>query len=219
MPGNTYQPIQVWTENIWVFFGITVLISLSGVMTPGPVFAATIAKGYKDEKAGIKIALGHGLVEFPLMALIVLSLGYVFEDSRVQLAIGLIGGVLLIFLGLMMIKSRKLTEDGPNTHLNYSSFITGALTTSANPYFFLWWATVGSLLIMKFTGFGVAGLGAMVIVHWLCDLVWLSFVSILVYRTHSLWGRKFQEGIFIGCSLLLVGFGGWFLVSGIKLVV
>mgnify|MGYP001619190421 CR=1 FL=1 len=52
-------------------------------------------------------------------------------------------------------------------------------------------------------------------VHWLCDVVWLSLVSILVYKTQSLWGRKFQEGLFIACSLLLIGFGIWFLVSAI----
>jgi len=211
MPGDTYQPIQVWTENIWVFFGITVLISLSGVMTPGPVFAATIAKGYKDEKAGIKIALGHGLVEFPLMALIVLSLGYVFEDSRVQLAIGLIGGVLLIFLGLMMIKSRKLTEDGPNTHLNYSSFITGALTTSANPYFFLWWATVGALLITNAEEFGAIVVVIFAVVHWSCDLAWYSFTSFAVFRTKHLWTPLVHEIVFFVCGAFMVVFGIWFI--------
>jgi len=70
--------------------------------------------------------------------------------------------------------------------------------------------------VMKFLDFGAMGLALLIIVHWLCDLVWFSFVSILVYRTHSLWGKKFQEWLFIGCSLLLIGFGCWFLVSGIK---
>ena len=83
----------------------------------------------------------------------------------------------------------------------------------------LWWATIGSLLIMRFLDFGITGLIVFIIVHWLGDLVWHSFVSVLVYRTKSLWGEKFQEWLFIACALLLAGFGIWFMVSGIQSVV
>ena len=72
---------------------------------------------------------------------------------------------------------------------------------------------------MKFLDFGTSGLILLIVVHWLFDLVWFSFISVLVYRTHSLWGKKVHEGIFIGCSLLLIGFGGWYMISGIQLVV
>src|SRR5512137_2654339 len=107
MWASGYEGVQEFT-NIWVFFASAIFISLTGVMTPGPVFAAAVAKGYKDERAGIKIALGHGLVEFPLMALIVVSLDYIFENDLVKLGIGLIGGTLLLFLGASMIRSRKM---------------------------------------------------------------------------------------------------------------
>ncbi len=133
-----HQSVEPLTDNVWVFFGMTVVISLSGVMTPGPVFAATIAKGYNDMRAGVKIALGHGLVEFPLMALIAFSLGYVFENDSVKLAIGLIGGALMVYLGVNMIRSRGSIVEGEKEYIPYGSFTTGALTTSANPYFFIW---------------------------------------------------------------------------------
>ena len=71
---------------------------------------------------------------------------------------------------------------------------------------------------MRFLDFGTVGLIIFIVVHWLCDLLWLSFVSVTVYKTHSLWGRKFQEWVFIACSLLLIGFGVWFMVSGIQKV-
>ncbi|MCJ7488695.1 MAG: LysE family transporter, partial [Thermoplasmata archaeon] len=100
------------TDNIWIFFGIAILISFSGVMMPGPVFAAAVAKGYENEKAGIKVAIGHGIVEFPLMVLIILSVGYVFTDDRVMALIGLVGGGLLVFLGASMFRSRKMTIHG-----------------------------------------------------------------------------------------------------------
>ena len=74
------------------------------------------------------------------------------------------------------------------------------------------------MLVMRFVDFGAVGLVAFIFAHWLCDLVWLSFVSVLVYRTHGLWGQRLQEWVFIACSLLLVGFGGWFIVSGLQAV-
>jgi threonine/homoserine/homoserine lactone efflux protein len=75
------------------------------------------------------------------------------------------------------------------------------------------------MLVMRMTPFGAAGLVAFIIVHWLCDLVWLSFVSVAVYKSHALWGQRFQEWVFIASSLILAGFGLWFMVSGIQGVV
>jgi len=49
-------------------------------------------------------------------------------------------------------------------------------------------------------------------------LIWLSIVSAVVYKTHRLWAPTFQTAIFTLCSLLLVGFGGWFMVSGLQAV-
>jgi threonine/homoserine/homoserine lactone efflux protein len=202
--------VEELTQNIWIFFGIAVVISLSGVMTPGPVFAAAVAKGYKDQGAGIKIALGHGLVEFPLMALIILSLGYVFQNSAVKLGIGLIGGFLLVFLGLMMVRSRKKIAEGEKEYIPYNSITTGVLTTSANPYFFLWWATVGALLISNAQEFGSIVVVAFAVVHWSCDLAWYSFTSFAVFKTKHLWTPLVHEIVFGACGVLMIAFGIYF---------
>ena len=202
-----------FVESIWVFFGIAIIISLSGVMTPGPVFAAAVAKGYKDKRAGIKIALGHGLVEFPLMALIVLSLGYVFENSAVKLAIGLVGGALLLFLGWRMIQSRREIAQGGKEYIPYDSITAGALTTSANPYFFLWWATVGAFLILNAQEFGAIVVVIFAIVHWSCDLAWYTFTSYAVFRTKHLWTPTVHEIVFGGCGVLMIVFGIYFILG------
>lgn len=207
------------TDNIWVFFGMAVVISLSGVMTPGPVFAATIAKGYTDKKAGIKIALGHGLVEFPLMALIVFSLGYVFENENVKIAIGLVGGILLVYLGVNMIVSRKEVAEGKKEYIPYDSFTAGALTTSANPYFFIWWATIGALLIFSAEEFGAIVVVIFAVVHWSCDLAWYTFTAFAVFKTKHLWTPFVHEVVFGVCGVLLVAFGiyfvGWPLIESV----
>jgi threonine/homoserine/homoserine lactone efflux protein len=186
-------------------------------MMPGPMFAVTVAKSYRSPWAGIRISLGHAVVEVPLILLIYFGFARFFEDNTVQLVLNLLGGAMIIWMGIAMFRARtEVVQKGNDSP--YSTLVAGIITTGFNPYFLLWWATIGIMLVMNFMGFGIGGLALLIIVHWLCDLVWLSFVSILVYRTHSLWGLKFQEWLFITISLLLIGFGGWFLISGIRLV-
>ena len=195
-----------------------VVISLSGVMMPGPMFAMALAKSYRSPWAGTQIALGHAVIEVPLILLIYFGFARFFQDTIVQLVLSILGGGMIIWLGVSMFRARaEVVQSGKD--LPYNAFTAGIITSALNLFFLMWWATIGSMLIMKFLDFGTTGLIAFITVHWLCDLVWLSFISILIYRTHTLWGKKFQEWLFIACSLLLVGFGGWFLVSGIKLVV
>ena len=187
-------------------------------MMPGPMFAVTLAKSYKSPLAGTRISLGHAVIEVPLILLIYFGFAPFFQNTIVQLVLGIVGGGMIIWLGISMFRARAQVVRG-GKDLPYSAFTAGILTSALNPFFLLWWATVGSLLVMRFLEFGIMGLAIFIVVHWLCDLVWLSFISVMIYKTHSLWGRKFQEGLFIACSLLLVGFGGWFLVSGIQLMV
>ena len=195
-----------------------IVISFSGVMMPGPMFAVTVAKSYRSPLTGAQVSLGHAVIEVPLILLIYFGFAQFFESSMVQLVLSILGGAMIIWLGIAMFRARAEVVRG-GKDLPYNALIAGILTSGFNPFFLLWWATIGSMLIMRFLDFGIIGLIVFIIVHWLCDLVWLSLVSIMVYKTHSLWGRKLQEGIFITCGLLLVGFGLWFLISGIQLAV
>ncbi|MFC1992996.1 LysE family transporter [Chloroflexota bacterium] len=195
-----------------------VVISLSGVMMPGPMFAVTLAKSYKSPWAGAQISLGHAVIEVPIILLIYFGFAPFFQNSIVQFVLSIAGGGMIIWLGISMFRARtQVVREGKD--LPYNAFTAGIITSGLNPFFLLWWATIGSMLVMRFLDFGTTGLILFIIVHWLCDLVWLSFVSVLIYKTKSLWGRKFQEWVFIACSLLLIGFGGWFMISGVQSVV
>ncbi len=184
---------------------------------PGPMFAVTLAKSYKSPWAGTQISLGHAVIEVPLILLIYLGFAQFFQDNLVQLILSIVGGAMIVWLGVAMFRARtEVVHKGKD--LAYSAFTAGIITSALNPFFLIWWATVGSLLIMKFLDYGLGGLAVFTISHWLVDLVWLSFVSVLVYKTRKLWGLRFQEGVFIACSLLLIGFGIWFMVSGIQMI-
>jgi threonine/homoserine/homoserine lactone efflux protein len=195
-----------------------VIISFSGVMMPGPMFAVTLAKSYKSPWAGTYIALGHAVIEVPLILLIYFGFAQFFQNSTVQMTLSVAGGGMIIWMGISMFRARTEIAQG-SKDLPYSAFTAGIITSGLNPFFLLWWATIGSMLIMRFFDFGPVGLIVFIVAHWLCDLIWLSVVSVTVYKTHSLWGRKIQEWVFIVCSLLLIGFGVWFIVSGIQSVV
>ncbi len=195
-----------------------VVISFSGVMMPGPMFAVALAKSYRSPWAGSLMALGHAVIEVPLILLIFFGFAQFFQNNTVQTVLSLLGGGMIIGLGIAMFRARiGIVRQGKD--LPYNAFVAGILTTGFNPFFLLWWATIGSMLIMKFISFGMTGLLVFLIAHWLCDFIWLTLVSNLIYRTNSFWGQKSREWIFVACSLLLVGFGGWFLISDIQLMI
>ena len=192
-----------------------IVISLSGVMMPGPMFAVTVAKSYRSPWAGTKIAIGHAIIEVPIILLIYFGFSRFFQNNGVQIALSLIGGAVIVWLGIGMFRARKeVVRSGKD--LKYGAITAGIVMSAINPLFLLWWATVGSMLVMKFVAYGTIGLPVLIITHWACDLIWLSIVSLLIYRTKALWGTRLQEWIFAVCSLLLVGFGVWYLISGIQ---
>ena len=194
-----------------------VVISFSGVMMPGPMTAVTLTKSYKSPWAGTLIALSHAVIEVPLILLIYFGFAQFFQNSIVQFVLSVFGSGMIIWLGVSMFRARvEVVNKGKD--LPYNAFAAGIITSGFNPFFLLWWATIGGMLISRIVGFGIAGLVIFTIVHWLCDLVWLSIISVTIYKTHSLWGRRLQEWVFIACSLLLIGFAIWFLISGIQKV-
>ena len=80
-------------ENFYFFLFSVVLKSLSGVLLPGPLFVATLEKAAKSKSAGLLIAIGHGIVEFPLMFLIYYWLSQFLIPDFVPITVGLVGGL------------------------------------------------------------------------------------------------------------------------------
>ena len=195
--------------------GTVVITSLSGVMMPGPMFTVTIAKSMKSPWAGVLVSLGHAVIEVPLILLVYFGLANFFQNEVVKLVLSVLGGGMIVWMGIDLFRARrKLAKEGKDT--SYNAFVAGILMSGLNPFFLVWWATVGSLLLMNFIdAVGTWGMPFFIIVHWLCDLVWLSLVSFTIYKTHKFWGEKVQEWIFIVLSLALLYFGGQFIVKGI----
>jgi len=179
---------------------------------PGPVFAATLSKGYESRLAGVGVALGHGMVEIPLVVTIYLGFARFFGLELVRIILSVAGGAILIYMGSGMFRKRhEISEEARN--FSQGSITAGFFTTVSNPYFFFWWTTIGAALMTRAITFGLIGILLFVLVHWLSDLTWCSLVSLTVYRSKHLWSKRLQGILFGLCGAILIGFGGWFIFS------
>jgi threonine/homoserine/homoserine lactone efflux protein len=211
---------MAFTTDFYLFLVSVVLISLTGVMMPGPLFAVTIEKAAKRKTAGLLIALGHGIVEFPLMFLIYYGITQVIASNMlqiVQVTVGLTGGLLMILMGVQTFRNRNKTSEKYESPKR-DSLIAGIWTTAANAGFILWWLTIGTTLIITARTFGLLEFSVFAVVHWLCDFVWYTVVAFLIFKSHRFWTKRVNQAILIFCFAVLVGFGAWFFSSALWLV-
>ena len=202
-----------------LFFLIeVVVISLSGVMVPGPVTAAAIGMGTRSRYAGALIAVGHGVVEFPLMILIVLGVGRILKLPTAQIVIGLAGGIFLLIMAIQMLKSLRSAEKQQGKVTKSAPVLAGIILSAGNPYFLVWWATVGLTLATTATGIGIWAFAVFAIVHWLCDLIWLSALSWASFKGSVLLGPRGMRIVLMICSTALLLFGLFFIYNAANIL-
>jgi len=202
-----------------LFFLIeVVVISLSGVMAPGPVTAAAIGMGTRSRYAGPLIAVGHGVVEFPLMILIVLGVGRILKLPTAQIVISLAGGIFLLIMAIQMLKSLRSAEKQQGKVTKSAPVLAGIILSAGNPYFLLWWATIGLALATTATGIGIWAFALFAIIHWLCDLIWLSALSWASFKGSVLLGPRGMRIVLMVCSAALFVFGLIFIYNAANIL-
>jgi len=199
-----------------LFFLIQVfIISCSGAMQPGPVTAAAVAMGARNRHAGALLAVGHGIIELPLMAVIILGLGKYFELPKVRIVIGLAGGVFLILMAIQaFISFNAKVSDEPKA-VKGKPILAGIILSAGNPYFLVWWATVGLALATQAVGWGIWAFALFALTHWSVDLIWLQILSWASSKGSMFFGPHFQRIVSLICALVLLGFGLVFIFSAI----
>lgn len=189
----------------------TVAISLSGVMAPGPITVATLAAGARSRHAGALIALGHAIIEIPLIVLLAAGIGGFMTSCWARTGIGLAGGVVLIFMAVQLFLGLKREQTDAVAPAQRHPFVTGIVLTGANPYFLVWWATVGLALVTQAMEWGALVLLIFGLVHWLCDLGWLETLSVLGFKGSQVFGKRAQTAVSAVCAVVLLFFGAKFL--------
>jgi threonine/homoserine/homoserine lactone efflux protein len=198
---------------MFAFLLSAILISLSGVMGPGPITAATLAAGARSRHAGALIALGHAVVEMPLILLLAAGVGAFLASPTVKAAVCLAGGVVLVLMAVQMFLSFHGCKTDSEAVVERRPFMTGVVLTGANPYFLIWWATVGLALATQAAAHGALALLIFGVVHWLCDLGWLEVLSLAAFRGSQAFGPRSQTVISVICAAVLFGFGLRFLLE------
>jgi threonine/homoserine/homoserine lactone efflux protein len=192
-----------------VFLGF--VIGLTGALAPGPTLVATInASLTGDWTTGLKVSFGHVIIELFLVILILLGLTTVTVPFTS--AIAGIGGIALIAFGAMTIAgSRKATmrTSSPKTVAN--PYMAGLVTSAANPYFWIWWLSIGSAMVIAGLQGGLVLVGALMIGHWSADTVWLTLVSTGVSKGRTIFSDMTYQMIIALCGIFLILFGAYYL--------
>lgn len=192
---------------VLIFLAQVVLISLTGVMAPGPVTATTIAIGSRNRFAGTLVSIGHGIVEFPLIIIITLGMGTIFQYDSSKIVIGLAGGAMLVFMAVQIFRSIKKLDINSGQVKKDKPILAGIVLTAGNPYFLVWWATVGLKLATDAKGLGIWAFAAFALVHWLCDLIWCQALSWASFKGTRLLGGGSQKIVLAICSAAMFLFG------------
>ncbi len=205
------------------FVVTVILVTSSGVLAPGPLFFGTLLHGTKHgAKAGLASSFGHMVVEFPLVILLALGLITVANQPIIALLIGSVGGVALLVFGVMQIRTSILQKGPPQSSIgprgvSTSSFVLGLTLTGLNPFFILWWLTVGSKLILDAVLFaGLYGVLILFSAHIWMDYAWLTTVAYAARRGVQLLTARTYRWLLIVFGFVLVYFGVNFLLSAIQ---
>ena len=201
-----------------------ILVSTSGVLSPGPLFFINILYGSKyGSFIGLKIASGHAIVEFPLI--IALSYGLYSFSYTLHLSdvifkfIGLTGGIfLLLFSVVQIISVLKDKSNNSQTIINpkfniKNSILVGFIFTLLNPFFLVWWLTIGSKLISdSVINFGISeGISIIFLSHIWMDYFWLWFTSFMINKGKYIIKEKVYR-IFVFTISVILGIYGFYLL-------
>lgn len=194
---------------------IVIVISASGVMAPGPLFAANISYGLREgAKSGIKMAMGHTIVEFPLVILLGIGVFSLEIFPEFRMIISIVGAITLFVFALVQIKTVLQNNKNITSTPKHGPLVTGIVLSALNPFFIIWWLTIGFKLISDaMLVWAFSGIVIVFFLHIWMDFAWLGGISFLASKSSKILSNRNYKFIMIGLSLLLVYFGITFLVD------
>lgn len=211
-------------EIFQIFIGALV-VAFSGALVPGPMFTLVVTSvAQKGFLTSLFIVIGHSILELIIVISFYLGiLKYLSSDLTVRI-ISIIGGIFLLYTAINIIVSvlrKKIKLELENRTINQSlgtknSFIIvgkGILISLANPYWYIWWITIGAAFMVRSVKFNFAGVSSFYIGHILADFIWYLFIGIVVSTGRRFLNQKVYVAILLACSLFLIYLGIKFIVD------
>ncbi len=91
----------------------------------------------------------------------------------------------------------------------------GALVSVSNPYWVIWWASVGAAYMSQSLEHGAAGVASFFTAHVLSDFAWLTLVAFVLATGRRIMSGAVYRGILGVCGLFLLVLGAYFIYSGV----
>jgi threonine/homoserine/homoserine lactone efflux protein len=187
-------------------------IGLTGALAPGPTLVATVNSSLKSGwTAGPKVAIGHALVETLVFLLIVLGLAEVAKQYSHFIAI--VGGLALIAFGLLTVKESKNATLVSVAGDVQNPYLAGIITSAANPYFWIWWLSIGSAMVINGLRGGLILASLFMVGHWGADFGWYTLVSTSLDKGRKILSEANYQRILSICGGFLIFFGLYYLAS------
>lgn len=215
------------------------VVGFSGAMMPGPLLTVTITESARRGfMAGPLLILGHAILEGALVIALTLGLAPLLAKPSVGAVIAVVGGAFLIWMGWDMARNAylgKVTLEDINpdksnpppdtarpakskpTSGSMPPVLAGILVSLSNPYWTLWWATIGLGYVTMSLKQGTAGMVSFFSGHISADLAWYCSVAAAVAGSRRFLKPGIYRGIIIVCGIFLVLLGGSFMYYGFKL--
>ena len=203
----------------WYLFVTAFAVGLSGAAAPGPLTAVAVREASRGGFwRGWAVSLGHLLPEALLVLALVYGLGELFARPRVMAFLAAVGGLVLFWMAWgMAMQARHAPLPGPGGEdggPSRGAVWAGAGATLSNPYWFLWWGTVGAGYVAFARGQGWAGLSLFFAGHCLADVAWLGLVAGVAATGRRFLSAGLYRVLLLFLGVLLALFAGYFVWAG-----
>lgn len=209
-----------------IFIG-SMIVAFSGALVPGPMLTLVISSvASKGFWTSFFIVVGHSLLELIVVISFFLGILKFLDNPLITKIIGLLGGIFLLYIGIDIIVSifkkkfiidfksvlKQRTITGKST---ITVIFKGILISLMNPYWFIWWISIGAAFLLKSVKFNIAGISSFYIGHISADFIWYLFIGFLVNTGRKFFNQKIYNGILIACSIFLFYLGTRFIVEAV----
>ncbi|NLG12452.1 MAG: LysE family transporter [Elusimicrobia bacterium] len=204
--------------NYLSIFLISFTIALTGALAPGPLLTMVIAKSLKyGKKTGPLVIAGHAILEVLMVIVLVMGLGKIINNPVVIRVITVVGALILLYFGCSILRSLphvSLSVPVESFGSSTTLILQGITMSIANPYWSIWWVTVGLGLLLSARGLGIRGLACFLTGHILADLAWYSFISYSIGKSKKFISVNTYKKILGVCAVVIICFGFYFGITG-----
>ena len=214
-------------DEVYQIFIGAMLVGFSGALVPGPMLTLTIISvAEKGFWTSVFIVIGHSILELAVVIAFLLGILKYLENPLIIKIIGLLGGAFLLYMGVDILVSvfkkkfiinfksmlGKKTMTGRSTGI---LILKGLLVSLANPYWWIWWLTIGAAFMIRSVKFEVVGVSSFFLGHISADFIWYLFIGFLISTGRKFFNQKVYNGILIACSVFLFYLGARFIIDAI----